>query len=154
MGIAAAAAVVLLGGGAVGYVGLHQQNAPSVAAPNSSASLASRVSLGHTGQNYTQAALGTQAAALLSAPRAPVPPDVAQQYGAMATSQGVVSCLGSLGSALAADPDKVVVDLARYDGVPAVAVILTKGGKSTAWVVSRNCTTSSRPLAGPTSIDT
>ena len=153
LGIAAAAAVILLGGAAVGYAGLHHANAPAAAVPLPGASLADRVSLGRTGQDYTTAALPTQAAALLSSPRTTsVPPQVAQQYGAMATSEGVVACLGSLGTALAADPDHITVDLARYDGAPAVVVVLTKAGTSTAWVVSRSCTSSSRPLAGPATV--
>ncbi|MBO1756265.1 hypothetical protein [Allobranchiibius sp. CTAmp26] len=155
LGVAAAAAVVIVGGGAVGYAGLHHQSAPVANAPSPSGSLANRVSLGRTGQNYTSAALPTQAATLLSSPSTTsVPPQVAQEYGAMATSRGVVACLGSLGSALAADPDHITVDLARYDGAPAVVVVLTKSGRSTAWVVSRGCTSGSKPLAGPATVAT
>lgn len=155
VGVAAAAAVVIAGGGAVGYAGLHHQSAPVAGVPSPPASLANRVSLGQTGQNYTSAGLPTQAASLLSSPStASVPPQVAQEYGAMATSQGVVACLGSLGSALAADPDHITVDLARYNGAPAVVVVLTKTGRSTAWVVSRSCTSGSKPLAGPATVAT
>ncbi|UIJ35583.1 hypothetical protein [Allobranchiibius sp. GilTou73] len=154
LGVAAAAAVIV-GGGAVGYAGLRHQSAPVAQAPSPAASLAGRVSLGETGQNYTSAALPTQAASLLASPSTTsVPPQVAQEYGAMATSQGVVACLGSLGSALAADPDHITVDLARYNGTPAVVVVLTKSGKSTAWVVSRSCTSGSKPLAGPATVAT
>lgn len=156
LAVAASAAVVLLGGGAVGYAGLHQQDAPSVAAPPVQASnLADRVSVGNTGQDYTSSGLGTQATALLNSPlRRSVDPQVAQQYGAIATSSGIVGCLGSLGSALAANPDRITVDLARYNGAPAVVVVLTKAGKSTAWVVGTDCSSSSAPLAGPTSLST
>lgn len=156
LAVAASAAVVLLGAGAVGYAGLHQQSAPTVAAPTVQPSdLADRVSVGHTGQDYTSSGLATQAATLLNSPlRRSVDPRVAAQYGAIATSNGILSCLGSLGSALAANPDRISVDLARYDTVPAVVVVLTKAGKSTAWVVSRDCRSTSSPLAGPTSVAT
>lgn len=156
LAVAASAAVVLLGGGAVGYAGLHRQSAPSVAVPAARPSnLADRVSVGHTGQDYTSSGLAAQATTLLNSPlRRSVDPAVAQQYGAIATSSGIVSCLGSLGSALAANPDRITVDLARYDGAPAVVVVLTKAGKSTAWVVGTDCRGSSAPLAGPTSLST
>lgn len=156
LAVAGSAALVLLGGGAVGYAGLVQQDAPSVAVPTVQPSnLADRVSVGHTGQDYTSSGLATQAATLLNSPlRRSVDPKVAQQYGAIATSSGIVGCLGSLGSALAANPDRITVDLARYDGAPAVVVVLTKAGRSTAWVVGTDCRSASTPLVGPTWVPT
>ncbi len=155
VGIAAAVAGVVLGGGALGVAALNQQDVPVAAAPVDPVALASRVAVASTGQDYSAAALPAQAAALLTAPTSTrVSPQVAQTYGAMATSRGVVSCVGSLGTALAADPDRITVDLARYDGQPAVAVVLTKDGKSTAWVVGRKWSQASKPLAGPTTVAT
>lgn len=152
--IAAAAAALLLVGG-LGYAGLLTDNATSVAAPVVASNLASRVSVSSTGRNYSRNGLPTQASALLRTPRTTtLPPQVMQQYGDMATSRGVVACLGSLRSALAADPDRITVDLARYAGVPAVVVVLTTAGKSTAWVVSRTCSQTSTPLAGPAAVAT
>lgn len=156
LAVAASAAVVLLGGGAVGYAGLRQHEAPPIAAPPAQpGNLADRVSVGHTGQDYTSSGLATQAASLLNSPlRRSVDPQVAKEYGAIATSSGIVGCLGSLGSALAANPDRITVDLARYDGAPAVIVVLTKAGKSTAWVVGKDCRSTSKPLDGPTPVTT
>ncbi|MEO8749081.1 MAG: hypothetical protein ABI384_01685 [Allobranchiibius sp.] len=155
MAIAASAAVVLLGAGAVGYAALDTPQAPVAQAPVQVGNLANRISVAQTGQDYTRAGLPTQAVTLLNSPlRTNVPPRVVQQYGAMATSEGILGCLGSLGSALAGNPDRIVVDFARYNGSPAVAVVLTKGTTNTAWVVSRSCSSTSTPLAGPASVIT
>ncbi len=155
VGIAAAVAAVVLGGGALGVAAVNQQDVPLAAAPVDPAALASRVTVDSTGQDYSQSGLPVQASALLATPASTqLSPEVAQTYGAMATSRGVVSCVGSLGTALAINPDRITVDLARYNGEPAVAVVLTKNGKSTAWVVGRTCAQASKPLAGPTSVAT
>ena len=155
LGIAAAVAAVAFGGGALGLATLNQRNAPVAAAPVDVGTLASRVTVSSTGQDYSADGLPAQAATLLASPTSvQVPPGVAQDYGAMSTSRGVVNCIGSLGTALAANPDRITVDLATYQGLPAVVIVLTTGSKSTAWVVGRNCTQSTAPLAGPTAIAT
>lgn len=155
LGVAAAVAAVVVGGGALGVAAFNQQNVPVAAAPIDVGALASRVTVSSTGQDYSAGGLPTQAATLLASPASmQVSPDVAQQYGAMATSKGILNCVSSLGTALAANPDRITVDLATYKGLPAVVIVLTAGAKSTAWVVGRNCSEASAPLAGPTAVAT
>ncbi len=153
---AVAAAAVVIGAGAIGYAGLRHDPAPAAIQPTtSSGNLASRTSFGQTGTDYTASALPTQAAALLATPPAgPLPASVVQQYGAVATSAGLRGCLGALPKALDGNPDHITVDLATFNGAPAVVVVVTKGSSNTAWVLSTTCTTGTRPLAGPTSIAT
>lgn len=155
MAIAASAAVVLIGAGTVGYAALNTPQAPVAQAPVQVGNLANRISVAQTGQDYTRSGLAAQAVTLLNSPlRTNVPPRVVQQYGEMATSEGILGCLGSLGSALAGNPDRIVVDFARYNGSPAIAVVLTKGATTTAWVVGRSCRSTSTPLAGPANVTT
>ncbi len=154
IGAAAAIAAVAV----IGVTAVQNRQAPTTAAPTAAASgdqsLADKVVVENTGSNYTKAHLATQAAALTKRSGPTLPPAQVEKLGSMATSSGVLACMQSIGAGLLHDPDKITVDIARFQGKPAAVVVITKGAKSTAWVVSRTCSKGTPPLAGPTSVHT
>jgi len=94
---------------------------------------------------YTAGTLATQARALLDHPGQPIRDLAAESpgIGPIATPIGLEACLEEIGALGAADPapDAVSADLATFAGRPAVVVVVTRAGASTAWVVERSCTT-------------
>ncbi len=152
IGAAAAVAAVAI----IGVNAVQERQAPTTAAPTAAASgtqsLKDKVVVENTGSNYTRAHLATQAAALTKRTGPTLSPAQVKKLGSMATSSGILACMQSIGAGLMHDPDKITVDIARFQGEPAAVVVITKGPKSTAWVVSRTCSKGTPPLAGPTSV--
>lgn len=151
LGAAAAVAAVAV----VGVNALQNRQAPTTAAPTMEtgqhqSSLEDKVVVESTGTNYTKKHLATEAAAMTRHTGPTLSPQQVKKIGDMATRSGVVACMNSIGASMLDEPDKISVDIARYQGDPAVIVVLTKGKKSTVWVVSRSCTTGTPPIAGPT----
>ena len=89
--------------------------------------------------------LAAQARALLDHPGQPIRDLAAESpaIGPIATPIGLESCLEAIGALGGADPapEAVSADLATFDGRPAVVVVVTRAGVSTAWAVERSCTT-------------
>ncbi|KRC92729.1 hypothetical protein ASE25_05305 [Terrabacter sp. Root85] len=163
--VAAAAAVV-----AVGASALHVTKRPNGAAvvgdtyasgattsppspPGTSGGL--HIQLSTTA--YTAGTLATQARALLDHPGQPIRDLAAESpgIGPIATPIGLEACLEEIGAVGAADPapDAVSADLATFAGRPAVVVVVTRAGASTAWAVERSCTTGAPGLlAGATPV--
>ena len=152
--VAAAAAVV-----AVGASALHMTKRPNGAAvvgdtytssatsptpaPTTSGGL--HIQLSTTAYDATN--LATEARRLLDAPGQPIRDLAAEapSIGPIATPIGLESCLEAIGALDASRPapEAVSADVATYAGRPAVVVVVTRGGASTAWAVERSCTTGS-----------
>ena len=152
--VAAAAAVV-----AVGASALHVTKRPNgaavvgdrftsgstspTAAPSTNGGL--HVQLSTTA--YDETNLASEARQLLDHPGQPIRDLAAEapSIGPIATPIGLESCLEAIGALDAASPapEAVSADLATYDGRPAVVVVVTRSGVSTAWAVERSCTTGS-----------
>ncbi|WP_020141637.1 hypothetical protein [Terracoccus sp. 273MFTsu3.1] len=94
---------------------------------------------------YTAGTLATQARELLDHPGQPIRDLAAESpgIGPIATPIGLEACLEEIGAVGAADPapEAVSADLATFAGRPAVVVVVTRAGASTAWAVERSCTT-------------
>ncbi|NHN56210.1 hypothetical protein G9U51_10530 [Calidifontibacter sp. DB0510] len=153
-GLGAAAAI-----GAVAVLGYQasQSSTPATNAGQSSlpADLQGKVFVQNTGANYTRTSLGTQAAALLkSNSSGTLDADKVKQLGSIATPAGAMSCASSIGADMLNKPDKVTIDIAKFENQPALVIVVDRDGKSTAWAVSRDCKSSQKPLAGPTSVTT
>jgi len=94
---------------------------------------------------YDAGNLGAQARRLLDSPGQPIRDLAAEApgIGPIGTPIGLASCLEAIGAldASSPSPDAVSADLAAFDGRPAVVVVVTRAGASTAWAVERTCTT-------------
>jgi hypothetical protein len=94
---------------------------------------------------YSPGTLAAQARTLLDHPGQPIGDLAAESpaIGPIATPTGLESCLRAIGARGGADgaPEAVSADLATFDGHPAVVVVVTRAGVSTAWAVERSCTT-------------
>lgn len=152
--VAAAAAVV-----AVGASALHMTKRPNGAAvvgdrytststsptPGPSTSGGLHIQLSRTA--YDEANLAAEARQLLDNPGQPIRDLAAEapSIGPIATPIGLESCLEAIGALDASSPapEAVSADLATYDGRPAVVVVVTRSGASTAWAVERSCSTGS-----------
>ncbi|WP_370891446.1 hypothetical protein [Janibacter sp. GXQ6167] len=158
---AAAAAAVLIVGGAFGIAALRGLNSseqdssvafggPSGAttedmAPSSGPDQAAPPSLGASPfvltiskTAYTKEAFTDQARQVADAPAEPVSPNAAEAptLGPIATKLGAQDCLTSLGS----DATAVRVDVGTFDGAPGM-VLIARGpkGERTAWAVTQGC---------------
>jgi hypothetical protein len=105
--------------------------APSVAALSAPPLI--RIGLSRT--RYTQAAFVTQAQGLLRAPFQPMATE-SSSLGPAGTSHGITQCLSAIG---AAGAQMVRADVAFYQGRPAVVILATANGMTTAYVVGRQC---------------
>lgn len=153
--LGAAAAIAI--GAIASYQGLSSHDAPAAAVPQATqstdtGSVLDRVSIENSGRDYTKAGLATEAAALTSS-TSTMDPTRAESpgIGPVGTRVGLLACMTSIGTSVL-DADHISADLGAYDGKPAVIVVVTKAGKSTAWVVSRSCTNASGKIAGPTTV--
>jgi len=106
--------------------------APSVAGAVTAPSL---IRIGLSGTRYTQAAFVTQAQGLLRAPFQPMATEPSS-LGPAGTSHGLTQCLSAIG---AAGAQVVRADVAFYQGRPAVVILATANGVTTAYVVGRQC---------------
>ncbi|MGO4597338.1 hypothetical protein [Terrabacter sp. 2RAF25] len=150
--VAAAAAVV-----AVGASALHVTKRPNGAAivgDTSSSKVRTPGSPGSGGGGlhiqlsttaYDSGNLATKARELLDRPGQPIRDLAAESpgIGPIATPIGLEACLEAIGAldATSPSPEAVSADLATFDGRPAVVVVVTRAGASTAWAVERSCST-------------
>lgn len=150
--VAAAAAVV-----AVGASALHVTKRPNGAAivgdtrsssgqtPTSGGSAGGGLHIQLSTTAYDGGNLATRARALLDRPGPPIRDLAAESpgIGPIATPIGLEACLEAIGAldATLPSPDAVSADLATFDGRPAVVVVVTRAGASTAWAVERSCST-------------
>lgn len=157
-GVAAAAVVATVA--VVGVNSLQHNDAPVSAIPSStprhSAStdeLASRVQVASTGTKYSGAAFNTQAASMASSDSTEIP-DAATvaKFGSLTNPRAIVSCVRSIGGSLLDDPSHIKVDLASYEGKPALVIVVSKGSKQTAFAVSSTCSKGTQPYAAPRSV--
>jgi hypothetical protein len=158
--LAAVGAAAAIGIGALaGYQALSGGESAPVANPPASqsepsapagANLQDRVSIHNSGRDYTRTGLATEAAALKRPTGAAAPTQSSDEGSPMTTPEGLVSCMRSMiGLTI---PDRISADLGRYEGQPAVIVVVTENGKSKAWVVSRTCRDGKGKIAGPTAV--
>lgn len=97
---------------------------------------------------YTEAEFVTQARVLRDAafdsiqPMAPSPSGV----GAIGTAGGIADCLSAIG---AGGAQMVRVDLAFYEGAPAVIIVATTDGIPTAYAVGRECSRTDAAVLRP-----
>lgn len=151
-GLAAAAAV-----GALAVLGVQattrQPTAPTQAASIQVGDVKDGVHVARTGTSYLGSDLAVQAARLTrDASAHPVNSGDLQTLGVLATREGALACAESIGGALSAKPDKIDVDIAYYNGAPALVMVVTKDDRAVAWVLSRTCAKGARPLAGPVAV--
>lgn len=94
---------------------------------------------------YASGSLAAQARALLDHPGRPIGDLAAESpgIGPIATPIGLEACLEEIGAVdgTSPAPEAVTADVATFDGRPAVVVVVTRAGSSTAWAVERSCTT-------------
>lgn len=164
--LAAVGAAAAIGIGALaGYQALRgdQGVAPAAAPPSSSAAqqqpsgsdVLDRITIQNSGREYSASGLATQAAALKTPTSTMDPAQAsAQGTGPIGTPAGLLSCMRSMGTEMLGGglPDKISADLGKYEGQPAVIVVVTEGGESKAWVLSRTCTDGNGKIAGPTAV--
>ena len=129
----------------------------ATSAPPSPAATAGGLHIQLSTTAYTAGTLATQARALLDHPGQPIRDLAAESpgIGPIATPIGLEACLEEIGAVGAADPapEGVSADLATFAGRPAVVVVVTRAGASTAWAVERSCTTGAPGLlAGATPV--
>lgn len=155
-GLVAAAAVAAVA--VVGVNSLRHDNAPTSAVPSTGHrigpdQLAGRVNVRTTGTNYSSGAFNTQAASMASGDASSVP-DAAllAEFGSLARPQAIAQCARSIGGALLDDPSSVKVNLASFDGKPALIVVVTNKGKRSAFAVSSSCSEGAKPYAAPRAI--
>lgn len=157
--VAAAAAVVVVGASAL-HVTKRPNGAAAVGDTYSSGAPASPSATGPSGSPsapsaglhiqlsttaYASGTLAAQARTLLEHPGEPIRDLAAESpgIGPIATPIGLEACLEEIGAidATTPSPEAVSADVATFDGRPAVVVVVTRSGASTAWAVERSCTT-------------
>ncbi|RNI19644.1 hypothetical protein [Flexivirga caeni] len=151
-GLVAAAAVAAVA--VVGVNSLHHDNAPTSAVPSptsvSGDQLAERVHVQSSGTNYTPANFNAQAASMATDTSATKPdPSLITDFGSITKRAALLGCARSIAGALLDDPSSIKVDLATFEGKPAVVIVVTNAGKRTAFAVSRTCSRNEQPYAAP-----
>jgi hypothetical protein len=106
--------------------------APALADRGTTASV---VKIGRSGIRYTQADFATQVLALRRTPWQPMASE-SPSVGPAGTAAGLTQCLSAIGATQA---QLVMADIAFYDGRPAVIIVATTNGMSTAYAVGRQC---------------
>ncbi len=149
--VAAAVAGVI----AIGTFQSMGNDAPPTQAVNSktpgASNVADKVYVTSTDTNYTAASLPSEAGSLARKDvDAGLTPADASKLGSVATKDGAMACASAIGQEILDKSSRITVDIARYEGTPALVVVVTKDGTSTAWVLNRNCDQTQTPLAGPT----
>ena len=94
------------------------------------------VQIGQSEIRYTQADFVTQAQTLRRAPFEPITGATANTIGPAGTVAGLRRCLSAIGAAQA---QMVRVDIAFYQGLPAVIIVTTTNDVSVAYAVGRQC---------------
>lgn len=153
-GLVAAAAVAAVA--VVGVNSLRHDNAPTNAGTDHTASahqLADRVQVETSGTDYTAPAFNAQAASMAAGNSSEVPnPTLLTHFGSLTKPTAIAQCARSIGGALLDDPTSIKVDLATFDGKPAVVVVVTNHGTRSAFAVSSTCSKTEKPYAAPRTI--
>lgn len=152
-GLVAAAAVAAVA--VVGVNALNKDQAPTSAIPSAAASsdLADRVQVESSGTDYTTSSFNAQAASMSkSASSASPSGSQLERLGSLASISGILQCAKSVGGSLMDDPDRVRVDVATFEGKPALIVSVRKGSTDTAFAVSTTCSKGTRPYAEPRTV--
>lgn len=157
-GLVAAAAVAAVA--AVGINSLSHDKAPTSAVPSGTAQtsvsgdkLAGRVQVETTGTDYTPASFNAQAASMASGSAANNPDaSLLTRFGSLAKPRALLDCARSIGGSLLNDPSSIKVDLATFEGKPAVIIVVTNDGTKTAFAVSSTCSKGEKPYAAPRTI--
>lgn len=153
-GAAAAAVAGVIAFGA--FQSMDNDAPPTQAVPTKSVdatNVADKVHVTSSDKNYTAASFRTDAAALAKADVGPgLAPADANKLGSVATKDGALSCASAIGKGVLDESSRITIDIARYESKPALVVVVTKDGKSTGWVLNRNCDSNQAPVAGPTQV--
>lgn len=153
-GAAAAAVAGVIAFGA--FQSMDNDAPPTQAVPTKSVdgtNVADKVHVTSSDKNYTAASFRTEAAALAKADvGAGLAPADANKLGSVATKDGALSCASAIGKGVLDESSRITVDIARYESRPALVVVVTKDGRSTGWVLNRNCDSDQAPVAGPTQV--
>lgn len=153
-GLVAAAAVAAVA--VVGVSSLRHDTATTNALPTSSPTtatshqLADLVQVTSSGTNYTGPSFNAQAASMAAGTSVSSPdPSVLTDFGSLAKPSAIAQCARSVGGALLDDPSSIKVDLATFDGKPAVVIVVTNHGTKSAFAVSDTCSRTTQPYAAP-----
>lgn len=154
-GAAAAAVAGVIALGAFQSLGSH--DAPPTQAVTSTAQapsgIADKVYVTSTDKNYTRASLSTDAGSLARADLATgLAPADANKLGSVATKDGALTCAAAIGQEVLDRSSRITVDIAQYEGRPALVVVATGDASSTVWVLNRDCDKSQTPIAGPATV--
>jgi hypothetical protein len=95
----------------------------------------SLIQISHSGIRYTRADFVAQVQTLRAAPFEPIT-GAPSSIGPAGTTVGLTQCLSAIG---ATEAQVVQADVAFYQGQPAVIIVATTNGISTAYVVGRQC---------------
>lgn len=127
--------------------GRLQGDAESKAAPGST-SMPASIRIRVSDVRYTQTDFSTQARALGVTALDSTQPEVpgSADVGPIATPGGLTDCLSAIG---AGGAQLVQADLAFYEGRPAVIIVTTTDGISTAYAVGRDCSRANPALLRP-----
>lgn len=152
--VAAAVAGVI----AIGTYQTMGNDAPPTQAVSSTSqggsSLRDKVYVTSTDTNYTAASLPMDAGALARADMASgLSPADASTLGTVATKDGALSCAAAIGQEVLERSSRITVDIASYENKPALVVVATRDGRSTAWVLNRDCDKRQNPIAGPATVN-
>ena len=79
-------------------------------------------------------------------------PADANKLGSVATKDGALTCAAAIGQEVLDRSSRITVDIAQYEGRPALVVVATGDASSTVWVLSRDCDKSQTPIAGPATV--
>lgn len=167
--VAAAAVVVAAGAsalhltkrpnGAAVVGGSSYSASPTTTTPTTPSTTAGAPHIQLSTTDYRSGDLGTRARELLDRPGLPITTTAAESptVGPIATPTGLAGCLEALGAVGGAAPgpgaDAVSADVATFEGAPAVVVVVTRDGESTAWAARRSCAPGAPGiLAGPTPV--
>ena len=150
---AAVAGVITIGA----FQSLGSDDAPPTQAVTSTAQapsgIADKVYVTSTDKNYTRASLSTDAGSLARADLATgLAPADANKLGSVATKDGALTCAAAIGQEVLDRSSRITVDIAQYEGRPALVVVATGDASSTVWVLNRDCDKSQTPIAGPATV--
>ncbi len=137
IGVAAAAvAVVAISGAVISRIGGDDTTGGAIAAPTPSG-FSARTHVASSERDYTTDSLTVQAQELLATtdPTSPASTD-SGDLGRIGTPEGLASCLASLGES---DATRVTADLARFDGQPALIIVVEGHGSPRVYVVDQRC---------------
>ena len=125
-----------------------QPPAASDKAAPEAAAVPALIQIRTSGTRYTKADFATQARSLGTAVLSPGQPAAPGSLGIRQTDtrEGLTECLSGLGVVGA----KIVhADLAIYEGVPALVIVVTTNGVPTAYAVRRDCSRANPDLLHP-----